>query len=143
METRNSSNKYKKQQNGSSKFDNIRFNCNCLSACNTMKYDADVREVKLVNSDGSNESVDGSIENAKLIVQFKESEFFAMKRSELYGMTDFIANCGGLLGLFIGVSLLSFVEVIYFFTIKCFSTYKIFQRAKVTTRITTQNSVKP
>lgn len=107
-----------------------------------MKYDADVREVKLVSSatEGVIDPSNDSIENAKLVVQYKESEFFAMKRSELYGMTDFIANCGGLLGLFIGVSLLSFVEVFYFCTIKCFSTYRIFQRSKMTTRITAATS---
>jgi hypothetical protein len=32
----------------------------------------------------------------------------------LYGLTDFIANFGGLLGLFLGVSILSIVEIVYF-----------------------------
>lgn len=35
-------------------------------------------------------------------------------RSELYSSTDFIANFGGILGLFLGVSILSIVEIIYF-----------------------------
>ena len=38
----------------------------------------------------------------------------ASKRSELYGPVDFLANCGGLLGLFMGVSLLSIVDIIYY-----------------------------
>lgn len=42
------------------------------------------------------------------------------KRSELYGPTDFLANCGGLLGLFMGVSLLSIVEIVYYLTIRLF-----------------------
>lgn len=49
---------------------------------------------------------------------FKEDQFIALKRAELFGITDFIANCGGLLGLFMGVSLLSIVEIIYFCTIR-------------------------
>jgi Amiloride-sensitive sodium channel len=32
----------------------------------------------------------------------------------MYSSTDFIANFGGILGLFLGVSILSLVEIIYF-----------------------------
>lgn len=41
-----------------------------------------------------------------------------MQRSEVYGYTDFLANCGGLLGLFLGFSILSIVEIIYFLTLR-------------------------
>lgn len=33
-------------------------------------------------------------------------------------MPDFVSSCGGLLGLFMGVSVLSVVELIYFFTLR-------------------------
>lgn len=100
-----------------------RFKCNCWAACRSIQYGADKREAKLfdnqykrveINANGS--TID--YEMTKLYITFKDSEFFAMKRSELYGLTDFIANCGGLLGLFMGVSLLSFVEILYFFTVR-------------------------
>lgn len=55
---------------------------------------------------------------ARLSIFFKEHQFITSKRSELYGPTDFLANCGGLLGLFMGVSCLSIVEVIYYFTLR-------------------------
>jgi Amiloride-sensitive sodium channel len=45
---------------------------------------------------------------------FKTDDFIFSKRSELYSFTDFIANFGGILGLFLGVSILSIVEIIYF-----------------------------
>ena len=51
----------------------------------------------------------------------KESYFITSKRSELYGWVDFLANCGGLLGLFMGVSILSLLEICYFITIRPFS----------------------
>jgi Amiloride-sensitive sodium channel len=38
------------------------------------------------------------------------------ERRELYGRTDFLANCGGLLGLFLGISVFSFVEFVFYFT---------------------------
>jgi Amiloride-sensitive sodium channel len=36
------------------------------------------------------------------------------QRTELYGRTDFLANCGSLLGLFLGVSVISLVEIVYY-----------------------------
>lgn len=45
---------------------------------------------------------------------FKDDDFLYSKRSELHSFTDFIANFGGILGLFLGVSILSIVEIIYF-----------------------------
>lgn len=53
------------------------------------------------------------------------------KRSELYGLTDFLANCGGLLGLCMGVSLLSLVELCYFCTVRPFSLWRKQKRAEV------------
>lgn len=41
-----------------------------------------------------------------------------MKRSQLYGPVDFLASYGGLMGLFMGVSILSIVEFVYFFTVR-------------------------
>jgi Amiloride-sensitive sodium channel len=44
------------------------------------------------------------------------------ERTELYGKTDFLANCGGLLGLFLGASVISFLEIVYFSCIRlCFN----------------------
>lgn len=59
-----------------------------------------------------------SVQIARLSIYFKETQFITSKRSELYGPTDFLANCGGLLGLFMGVSLLSIVEIMYYLTIR-------------------------
>uniref|UniRef100_A0A182YSZ3 Pickpocket n=1 Tax=Anopheles stephensi TaxID=30069 RepID=A0A182YSZ3_ANOST len=56
-----------------------------------------------------------------LAIYFKESYFITSKRSELYGWVDFLANCGGLFGLFMGVSILSLLEIFYFITIRPFS----------------------
>lgn len=57
---------------------------------------------------------------ALLSISFKENQFVTLKRSvtELYGPTDFLAKCGGILGLFMGVSFLSIIEVIYYFTLR-------------------------
>lgn len=58
------------------------------------------------------------VQFARFSIYFKEAQFITSKRSELYGPTDFLANCGGLLGLFMGVSLLSLVEIVYYLTVR-------------------------
>ena len=40
------------------------------------------------------------------------------KRDVLYGVTDFISNIGGLLGLCMGFSLLTAIEVVYWFLVR-------------------------
>lgn len=57
-----------------------------------------------------------------VFLYFKEFEVEKMKkRKEVYTFTsDFLAVCGGLLGLFLGVSVLSIFEIIYFSTLRVF-----------------------
>jgi Amiloride-sensitive sodium channel len=51
---------------------------------------------------------------------FKENQFITSQRTEAYGMTDFLANCGGILGLCLGVSVISLLEILYFCTIRLY-----------------------
>lgn len=37
-----------------------------------------------------------------------------MEKHELYRWVQFIANCGGLLGLFMGFSIVSIIEIVYY-----------------------------
>jgi hypothetical protein len=60
---------------------------------------------------------------------FKERQFASLERSELFGFIDFISNCGGLMGLFMGISLLSFVEIFYYFL---YLIYQLVKNYKVT-----------
>ncbi|XP_062698804.1 pickpocket protein 28-like [Aedes albopictus] len=89
-----------------------RSKCNCLPSCTTYQYDFEL--LKQGFQSGGN--IDGISADflGTLSIFFKEPQFIAMVRSELYGLTDFVANCGGLLGLFTGTSLLSLIEIAYF-----------------------------
>ncbi len=51
-------------------------------------------------------------------VYFDKIHFMRHERSELFGITDFFSNIGGLLGLCMGISSLSLVEIFYFFVIR-------------------------
>lgn len=97
--------------------------CNCLPACTSIVYEAELSQAdfdwhSLFMAYGSDMNEFPGIQMARLTIFFKETQFITSKRSELYGQTDFLANCGGLLGLFMGVSILSIVELLYFCTIR-------------------------
>lgn len=57
---------------------------------------------------------------SKVSIFFKEEEFPVSKRSELYSGFELVGTIGGLLGLFMGISVLSVLEVIYYFTLRLF-----------------------
>lgn len=79
--------------------------CDCLPACTSINYDAEISqadfdEQKVIAQYGENITEFEDYQMARLSIFFKESQFLTSKRSELYGLTDFMANCGGLLGEF-------------------------------------------
>ncbi|KAE8744816.1 hypothetical protein FOCC_FOCC008540, partial [Frankliniella occidentalis] len=77
--------------------------CDCLPSCTILKYDGEA-------------SVDTF--PSQLNVYFNSLQFVSNRRSELYGHTDFLANFGGLLGLFTGFSVISLVEVGYYVSLR-------------------------
>lgn len=55
---------------------------------------------------------------SRFVVFFKEDQVIPIIRSESHTFTDLLASYGGLVGLFMGASLLSFIELIYYLTIR-------------------------
>ncbi|KOB64264.1 Gonad-specific amiloride-sensitive sodium channel 1 [Operophtera brumata] len=102
--------------------------CHCLPACESIEFDAEIlkseyngAEVmkKLSDFKRWDISIDtDAYKFSRLDIYFKKPQFISMRRSELFGLTDFLANIGGLLGLFLGFSFLSLVEIIYFITLR-------------------------
>lgn len=77
--------------------------CHCLPSCTSINYDAEISQadfefVKVFNSYGADLNEFPGAILARLTIFFKEAQFITSKRSELYGLTDFMVNCGGLLG---------------------------------------------
>jgi Amiloride-sensitive sodium channel len=62
---------------------------------------------------------------------FSKNQFLTKQRRELHGNIDFLANCGGLLGLCLGMSVLSLLEIVYFCFIRIW-----FDRRKIKSRQT-------
>ena len=60
---------------------------------------------------------------AVLHIYFDKLHFMTYERKELYDLIDFTAYLGGLLGMSMGFSLLSAIEVVYFFTARLYYNY--------------------
>ncbi|PSN50939.1 hypothetical protein C0J52_08126 [Blattella germanica] len=102
-------------------------NCQCLPGCSELSYQAalsstrisetfNVRNEYLVNSQRNQSYFRKNI--AVVNFFFTESQFINYRKSELFGFTEFLSNTGGLLGLFLGFSFLSAVEVAYFISLR-------------------------
>uniref|UniRef100_A0A182WEP0 Pickpocket n=1 Tax=Anopheles minimus TaxID=112268 RepID=A0A182WEP0_9DIPT len=97
--------------------------CNCLPACIFLEYKTEISQAhfdwrRLTNTIHIFERELNHSHLSSMSIYYKEAQFISIKRNQLFGLNDFIANCGGILGLFMGVSLLSIVEILYYFTIK-------------------------
>jgi Amiloride-sensitive sodium channel len=57
-------------------------------------------------------------ERASMSIYFADNEFIVMRRYASFRTVTFLSNIGGLLGLFLGASVMSFIEVFYFFVIR-------------------------
>ena len=89
-----------------------RTSCNCLSECNSIEYDFDAFY------DKTRETNETSQLQAQGSIYFGDDEFVAYRRYESHGRVSLLSNIGGLLGLFLGISLLSIIEIVYFFTLR-------------------------
>jgi acid-sensing ion channel, other len=82
-------------------------NCDCLDACNSIKYKVEVVHQNIFNSSET------SIE-----FRFKDVDVVPLRRYQPFTFRDFLAQSGGLMGLFAGISVLSVIEVVYFLSLR-------------------------
>ncbi|KAF2898253.1 hypothetical protein ILUMI_07924 [Ignelater luminosus] len=82
--------------------------CNCQLGCSNTVY-----EVEKLNEHGSTDDVNRGLE-----AEFVSWPMVRYKREVLFGWVDLLVSFGGIAGLFLGFSLLSGVELIYYFTIR-------------------------
>ncbi|CAH1966975.1 unnamed protein product [Acanthoscelides obtectus] len=107
--------------------------CDCLPACTSLVYNAETSQAdfnwqKLFQGFRANFSEFPGVQFTRVTLFFKEQQFITSERNELFGQTDFLANCGGILGLFTGFSVLSLVEILYFLTLRLMCNVKMFGR---------------
>lgn len=87
--------------------------CNCLSSCNSIEYKINFFE-ELHKTNYSEDYYS----YVTIMFKYKDSEYFPLIRYQEFKTKDFLSYFGGLLGLFAGISLLSVIEIIYFFTVR-------------------------
>ncbi|XP_025415309.1 pickpocket protein 28 [Sipha flava] len=100
-------------------------NCTCLPGCHWIGYNKVQSSSPLANSYkikqtflvGRN-SAYFKKNMAVIHFFFEETQFTGFTKGELFGFTEFLSNTGGLLGLFMGFSFLSAIEVIYFISLR-------------------------
>ncbi|KAK9709712.1 Amiloride-sensitive sodium channel [Popillia japonica] len=89
--------------------------CTCLPSCKSLKYNTEITQTDY--DEYNKQSADRNKTTVKyslLSIYFKDAEFIPYERKEMFGLMDFVAYCGGLLGLFIGFSFIALLEVVYF-----------------------------
>ncbi|XP_026668491.1 pickpocket protein 28-like [Ceratina calcarata] len=114
--------------------------CNCYPGCYEINYKVQVSGGKLVPSFAIS---DGYIKkNKKYFTEniavvhlfFVGSQFTKYVKDELFGFTEFLSSTGGLLGLFMGFSIISLVEIIYFLTLRLW--YRLYKMKAIPRRQT-------
>ncbi|KAL3273929.1 hypothetical protein HHI36_015354 [Cryptolaemus montrouzieri] len=117
----------KKRKGGSKK---IHLNCDCLPVCLDIVYNTELATGEWDFNNPDEAAYDDSRNITDLYyasgvkIFFKDNYFLPTSKDELYGTIDVISDCGGVLGLFIGFSLFSVGELIYFFSIRLIENYR-------------------
>lgn len=76
---------------------------------------------------------------SRLAVFYDDLNIETLERIEVNNFNNFISSCGGLLGLFLGVSVLSIIEFIYYFTLRLFWTIRRSTSSNIVTPFPTSN----
>lgn len=91
-------------------------NCDCLPACSSLKYEGVLKAEKVLNFKANMGLINKTSrykDKSRIRVYYNEDHFVTKRRHQFYGYLDFFADCGGLLALFCGLSILSFMRVLY------------------------------
>jgi acid-sensing ion channel, other len=87
--------------------------CSCLSSCTSVDYTSDVVFERIYDpTDGEN------ISRSSMSIYFGSDEFVVHQKIARLGNVSVLSNVGGLLAFFLGISVLSIVEIFYFFVIR-------------------------
>ncbi|XP_073948785.1 pickpocket protein 28-like [Choristoneura fumiferana] len=98
----------------------------CLPACTEIAYYERMSSAKLSQSllvqyakRLGNRTTEYITENMLIIhFYFEDRTFTRFTKGEIFGLTEFLSNTGGLLGLCMGFSMMSVVELIYYVTLR-------------------------
>ncbi|XP_039442692.1 pickpocket protein 28-like isoform X1 [Culex pipiens pallens] len=108
--------------------------CNCMPSCTHVEYQTQISQADWEWQQGGFFDFDkrqpDDVHQSKMVIYFKESHFIPISRSEINSISDLFASAGGLMGLFMGVSLISLVELLYYCTVRPFTLWKLSRRKR-------------
>lgn len=82
--------------------------CSCLPACDRVRYEVDLNTIVLRDMDR---------ELILMDVHFQYMNMMKYRTDVAFGFLDLLVGYGGVAGLFLGSSLLSLVEILYYLTV--------------------------
>jgi acid-sensing ion channel, other len=90
--------------------------CQCLDECDSIKYKIDV----IAHSENDIETAGYYSFGASVSMHFKFKDLLIapLRRYQPFTFTEFLAQSGGMMGLFAGISALSIIELFYFLTLR-------------------------
>ncbi|XP_045472093.1 pickpocket protein 28-like isoform X2 [Harmonia axyridis] len=96
--------------------------CHCLPGCHEVTYlkTGSYSNLKIEYYKNESEEVEEDYRKNTAVAHFffEKSKFSKQVKSVVFDFTDLVSNSGGLLGLFVGFSLLSLIEFLYFLTLR-------------------------
>lgn len=96
--------------------------CDCLKDCDVIVYTYSKLIDKISPKYLQNYTSTGDYDlESEISIFYRDNEFVGYKRVLRSEMAILLSNIGAFLWLFLGASVLSFVEVIYFFTLRFFN----------------------
>jgi acid-sensing ion channel, other len=91
--------------------------CGCLDECDSINYKFEVIANNRLNSNKSLKDEKAFVENT-IEFKFKDVDVVPLRRYQSFTFTEFLAQSGGMLGLFAGISALSIIELVYFSSLR-------------------------
>lgn len=99
-------------------FDKYHQKCKCFPSCNSVEYKVEVSPLER-NDYNFKQSWRGKYDaEQEITFRYKDDEIHYTRRKLAMTFNDFLAQSGGLMGLFAGISILSLIEIFYFFTLR-------------------------
>ncbi|CAG9811153.1 unnamed protein product [Chironomus riparius] len=109
---------YKKAEDD---FEEQKRDCDCFNPCDYVEYNFEATETVMdVNYPVLSDFDEFNIKSLDVLINFNQETYNPLIRKQQYTTLDLLSFVGGILGLFAGFSALSFIELIYWFTIRVF-----------------------
>ncbi|KAJ4450936.1 hypothetical protein ANN_02371 [Periplaneta americana] len=92
--------------------------CSCAADCERLEYTSEIYVTPMTGSTRASEDY------VQLDIHFKQPAMVKYRTDVVFGWLDLTVSLGGIAGLFLGFSLLSGAEFIYFLTFRMFGLWK-------------------